>query len=306
MKKNILVIYYSQTGQLKEILERIFKEKNEEIEIDYVEVKPSNPFPFPWSAKEFYDAMPESVQQIPESIHILQIPEKDYDLIVLGYQPWFLSLSIPMNSFLQSEQASVLKGKNVLTVIGSRNMWLNSQEQVKQQLLNLHANLVGNIVFFDDNPNLISVLTIVRWTFTGQKERSQFLPEAGVQKKDIEAASRFGELIYHSVIHSEYESLQGKLLEKEAVVLKPGLIILEKRGIKNFRKFSLYILEKGKRKSEARQKRVKLFGKLLFIGVFILSPISNFTAKVLTILHRKKLLEDVKYFKNIVYRKNAI
>ena len=59
MNKNILIVYYSQSGQLKNIAEKFIgpflKKKNAEVE--WMPVKPKNDFPFPWSAKEFFNAM---------------------------------------------------------------------------------------------------------------------------------------------------------------------------------------------------------------------------------------------------------
>ncbi|HMN32105.1 MAG TPA: hypothetical protein PKA54_01895 [Chitinophagaceae bacterium] len=304
--KNILVIYYSQTGQLKQIIESVLSEIKESVVIDYREIIPQNPFPFPWTSDVFFDAMPESVQQISEPIEPLDIPNKNYDLVILGYQPWFLSPSIPINSFLQSEQAQCLKNKNILTIIGARNMWLNAQEKIKYSLINLNAKLVGNIVLCDNNPNLISVLTVMRWTFKGQKEKSTFLPDAGVQSIDITNASRFGNPILKSIESNQFQNLQTNLLKLNAVDLKPDLVILEKRGIKNFRKFSNFILKKGERGNPQRLPRVKLFKRLLIIGVFILSPISNLTARFQAILNNKTIFQKVEYFKNISYHENEI
>ncbi|MBK9483118.1 MAG: hypothetical protein IPO02_14315 [Bacteroidetes bacterium] len=171
MKPSILVIYFSQSGQLKQIIDNMLAPIQAHCTIEMVEIKPIKPFPFPWTADTFFDCMPECVQQIPEEIHTLQFAQQKYDLVILGYQPWFLSPSIPINSFLQSAQASILSHQKVLTVIGSRNMWLHAQEKIKEQLNRLQAQLVGNIVFFDTNPNLTSVLTIIRWTFKGGKKQ---------------------------------------------------------------------------------------------------------------------------------------
>lgn len=306
MKPSILVVYYSQTGQLRNILDNILEPVSKQCEIEFVEIKPVKHFPFPWTAGEFFDCMPESVQQITEEIEPIVFTQKKYDLIILGYQPWFLSPSIPFNSFLQSVQAHFLKDQQVLTIIGSRNMWLNAQEKVKEQLLQLNARLVGNIVFFDRNPNLTSVLSIIRWTFTGQKEASRFLPEAGVQQHDIKSSARFGPLILQAIQQNSLSELHQSLLAENAIELQPALVILEKRGITNFRKFSKFILEKGNRGDVARQPRVKLFQRLLFVGVFILSPISSFTAQLILLMKKKSLQNEVQYFKNITYRKNAI
>ena len=56
-----------------------------------------------------------------------------YDLIIFGYQPWFLSPSLPATALLKNETfKKIMKNSPIVTVIGARNMWLNSQESVKQ------------------------------------------------------------------------------------------------------------------------------------------------------------------------------
>jgi hypothetical protein len=277
---------------------------HEACSIDFVEIIPKNKFTFPWTQHVFFDCMPETVLQIPEELEPMEIPNKNYDLVILGYQPWFLSPSIPFNSFLQSKYAECLKGKNVLTVIGSRNMWLNAQEKTKAKLHELKSTLVGNIVFIDKNPNLVSILTVIRWSFKGQKEASGMLPEAGVSNKDIAESARFGSCIYNNI--QSPENLHQELLKLGSIDLEPGLIILEKRGITNFRKFAPFIREKGGRGDLNRLPRVKLFNRLLLIGVFILSPISSLTAKLAVIFNKKNLLKEVEYFKSTDYKENAI
>ena len=306
MKPSILVIYYSQTGQLRNILRSIFNEQSLPCSIDFIEIKPRTPFSFPWKSPDFFDCMPESVLQIPEDIEPMQFPEKKYDLVVLGYQPWFLSPSIPINSFLKSPYASILKNQSVLTIIGARNMWLNAQEKIKSDLIQLGASLKGNLVFVDRNPNLISVLTIIRWTFSGRKEASAFLPEAGVQQSDLDAAQRFGSIILNCISGGQLDKLHVKLLEAGGVELKPSLIVLEKRGITNFRKFASFIYAKGKRGVENRRSRVWLFSRLLMVGIFILSPVSAFTAQLAVLFKRKKLKAETDYFRDISYREKAI
>ncbi len=99
--------------------------------IDHVKVKPLKPFPFPWTPGSFFDAMPETVLEEPVELEPLMIPTVDYDLIVLGYQPWFLSPSLPTSSLLRDEEfKKAVKGKPVVSIIGSRNMWVSSQHSV--------------------------------------------------------------------------------------------------------------------------------------------------------------------------------
>ncbi|HRO43751.1 MAG TPA: hypothetical protein PL009_13015 [Flavipsychrobacter sp.] len=301
MKQNILVLYYTQSGQLRDILDSLLENIREQVAIDFVAIDPLCPFPFPWNAYEFFDAMPETVERIPIDIKPLpeQIKTKHYDLVILGYQPWFLNPSQPITGFLKSEHAAFLKGKSVLTVVGSRNMWLNAQEEVKNDLQQIGARLVGNIVLTDSYPNIISTLTVIRWAFTGRKEASGMLPAAGVQEKEIKAASRFGTTILKYLTEKKLEQLQPALLQLGAVKLKPGLIILEQRGITNFRKFAKFIRAKGGPGNPDRRGRVLLFKRLLITAIFVLSPISSFTAFIQLQLKKKRLVKDLDYFKSV-------
>lgn len=303
MKKKILVIYYSQSGQLRDILNSITSDIRDRADIDFVPIEPEVPYSLPWKASKFFDTMPETVQHIPIALKPLPafVKQTNYDLVILGYQTWFLNPSLPISSFLQSEDAQVLKGKPVITVNGCRNMWLHSQEKMKEYLLKAGANLAGNIVLVDNNPNLISVLTVIRWSFKGQKAASWLLPAAGVQERDIQRASRFGLPILRHLTENKLGSLQQELLMLGAIHLKPGLIILERRGVTNFRKWSRYIREKGGPGAPARQGRVTLFKRLLIVAIFILTPISSLTAFIQLQLQKKSLLRDVEYFKHLRY-----
>ncbi len=308
MRPRILVLYYSQTGQLRQILDSLVSDIKGKADIEYAQIEPVTAFPFPWTALEFFDAMPETVAHVPIPVKPLPatVMNGKYDLIIFGYQPWFLNPSQPTTGFLNTEFAQIFKDTPVLTVVGCRNMWLHAQEKVKSYLAKVNAQLVGNIVLTDTNPNLVSLLTVIRWSFKGQKEASGMLPAAGVQQRDIEATSRFGNIIYKHLAEDNLFDLQRALLSSGAVQLRPGLVILEQRGIKNFRFWSKFIREKGGPGDPARAGRVLMFKNLLLVAIFILSPISTATALLKLAIKRNSLLKDVDYFKQLEYQEGRL
>ncbi len=247
MKPRILVLYYTQTGQLRQILDSVVSGITDQVDIDYAPIQPVTPFPFPWTALQFFDAMPETVEHLP--VPVKHIPENivntKYDLIIFGYQPWFLNPSQPTTAFLQSADTKVFKDTPVITVVGCRNMWLHAQEKVKGYLQDAGARLVGNIVLTDTNTNLISLLTVIRWSFKGQKAASGMLPAAGVQDVDIQQANRFAPVIYKHLQQDNLIDLHRDLLSVGAVQLNTGLVVLEQTGIRNFRKWAKFIREKA-------------------------------------------------------------
>lgn len=305
--KKILVLYYSQTGQCRQILESILAPLKGRVELVFRPIEPERDFPFPWTSYQFFDAMPEAVMGTPIKLRPLSTADQDADLVILGYQPWFLHPSIPITSFLKSEPARILlKNKPVVTVAGTRNMWLNAQEKVKEYLIDNQARLVGQIVLEDQHPNLVSLFTIIRWAFKGQKEASGLLPEAGVSARSIKEAHRFGPCLEGSLEKSDYGTLQEDLLALGAVPLKTSLILLEKRGIKNFRFWGPFIAKKGGPGDRRRIPRLRLFHYLLLIGIFVLSPITSLTGQIQTRIRKKSLEKDRAYFCRCAYEPGRI
>src|SRR5687767_15076075 len=101
MHKKVLAIYYSQSGQLKEITDNFCAPLVDAgAEVEKIQVKLKNEFPFPWTTKRFFSVMPDCVLGNPKELEPFHLKRPSYDLIVLGYQPWFLSPSIPFNSFM--------------------------------------------------------------------------------------------------------------------------------------------------------------------------------------------------------------
>jgi len=342
-KPRVLVLYYTQSGQLRDILDHMLRDVSENLHITYAAIEPVKPWPFPWTAGSFFDAMPESVVQEPAPVKPLprNIVEGDFDLVILGWQPWFLHPSQPTTAFMQSGDASLLHGKPVVTVVGSRNMWLNAGEKIKADLQRNGADHIGNIVLKDTNTNLVSLLTIIRWSFTGRKEATRWLPQAGVQDRDVRAGVRFGQPILeaatalaktHAAVSyavpagadefapvsgngaagikpralPEVAGLHQKLLGLGAIDLNTGLVLLEQRGIKNFRFWAKYIRQLGGPGDPGRKGRVTQFKRLLLVAIFVLSPISSFTAFIQRNLQKKRLLRDVEYFKQLEYEPGRI
>ncbi len=225
--ERILVIYYTQSGQLKQIADNFVAPfVGAGIPVDYYEIEMETPFPFPWNNEAFFGAFPESFLQLPQPIKSVpeSIMEREYSLIILAYQVWYLSPSIPITSFLKSEQAShLLSGKPVVTLSGTRNMWIKAQEKIAEMLKKHNAPIVANVALTDRHHNHISVLTIVHWLFTGKKDRYLgIFPKAGVSEKDMASASLYGEMVLKQMQTGIYTpDLQKEIVAQGGVQIKP-------------------------------------------------------------------------------------
>lgn len=285
--KNILLVYYTQTGQLKRLADSVLKHlaADEHYNIDYFKIEPKADFPFPWTDSEFYDVMPESVKGIPVPINSFNIKDKNYDLVVLAYQVWFLSPSIPFWSLLEDDNfKNFLNGKNVITILGIRNMWVNAHNRVHRKLKELNSNHIGNIVYADPNNNLVSALTVLKYLTTGKKKPFKILPPFGILDKDIDEAQKFGKLIKDAIENEELESLQGKIYQNKGVFIKFTLTISELAAGKIFNKWANFILAKGKAKDPARKTRLSIYKVYLLILIFAISPISSLIFFIISIL----------------------
>jgi len=275
MKTNILVIYYSQTGQLEDIVKNIaqpFEAKKEAYDVTYYNIQLKEDFPFPWPGDVFFNTFPESYLQIPKEIlpPSEEILNKKYDLILFGYQVWYLTPSIPIISFLKSGYASrILKDTPVVTISGTRNMWMLSQEKLKVYLRDLQAKLVGNIALVDRHDNYTSVLTILRWLTTGQKEKSGMLPAAGVSDEEISGSVKYGEIIERHFNNNDLNNLQPDLVKNGAIEIRPFLVRVEKVGNKIFTVWSNLIIKK----KEKRPLLIKFFKVYLMAAIWIISPV---------------------------------
>ena len=268
--KRVLVVYYTQSGQLKEIIDSVLSPLTE-VTIDFLPIDTTEPFPFPWTDEAFFGAFPESYLQIPQPLKPFQLAHTDYDLVILGYQVWYLSPSIPFNSFLQSEAGKqLLQGKPVITVSGTRNMWVMAHQKVKKLLTECGAHLVGNIALTDRHHNHISVITIVQWLFSGDKNKRYLgvFPKAGVADKDIESASVYGTLIAPHLQTGDYTGLQQEIVAHGGVHYKRFLLSAEKKGNRLFGIWAKMIYGSKKRKF-----LLKCFRIYLYIAIWVLMPI---------------------------------
>jgi len=303
MPKKVLVVYYSQTGQLREIVDFVMAplKASGEVSLTFEELKPKTPFPYPWTSDEFFQAMPESVRGIACELQPLSLNgQEHFDLVIIAWQPWYLSPSIPIHAFFQHETAKkLLSGKPVVTIIGSRNMWIMAHERIREYLKPMQAKLVGNIVLYDKTPNLVSVVSIIHWLFTGRKGRYfKIIPPAGVSDDDIRNSSRFGDIILDSILHNDMEHLRPSLVKEGAVDVLPSLVMLEKRGKIFFRLWAAFILKKGDYGDPARIMRVRLFKYYLLTVIYIVSPFASLLYFILKPFRKKALDREISLYQS--------
>jgi hypothetical protein len=304
--KKVLVISFSQSGQLTQIVDN-FLIPFKGVEIDNVLIEPVNTFPFPWDTKSFYDAMPETVLEEEIEINPLQFKHAEYDLIVFGYQPWFLSPSMPAMAVLKDKEfGKRIKGKPIVTIIGARNMWLNSQESVKALIKNAGGNLVANIPLVDKAFNLIGAITIVYWLSNGKKDRKWgVFPLPGISEKDINESSLFGGQVIKALQNDSFNDLQKNILKLNKIHINTSILFIESRAKTLFKIWANIIKKKGVT-LEKRKLWLTIFRFYLHFALFALSPI---ILTIYTVMFRPFLFTQIRrkkeYFCSVNLIKNG-
>ena len=300
--KKILVLHFSQTGQLTEILNHL-TEPLLENDLDFVSLSMKRKFPFPWNADTFFNEMPETVLEKGEALDTFQLKHAKYDLILFGYQPWFLSPSLPASSILQNPMIQkVMENTPVVTVIGARNMWLNAQESVKKMILANQGQLVGNLAFIDENNNLASAVSILHWMLKGKKEKKWgIFPKPGVSDEHILGASKFG-LIIAKILQSEkWDQLQPLILLNQGVKVPTNILFIEQRAKIIFKLWAKLIVKKEEQ-GRNRIFWVRFFKYYLVFALFIVAPIVLFVYNLfIRPFSSSKIKQKKTYFCGITY-----
>ena len=306
--KRVLVVYYTQTGQQKEILDHLLAPLVDDptVELTFYRIRPVADYPFPWNGLRFFDAFPESFLQIPCALEPMneQVLNERYDLVVLGYQVWYLSPSIPFNSFLKSEEAKrLLRDTPVVTVINCRNMWIMAQEKVKKALHEIGARHVGNVALVDRHLNHVSVITIVHWMMKGRKDSYLgIFPKPGVSEEDISGSVKFGRTLLPHLQSADYTTLQAEWIAQGGVHVNPVLVFTDKRANTMFAKWAKIIRSKGLPKSEARKPWLKAFNYYLLFAIWVLAPIVALLFLILHLPFLSLVRKEKRYHQSIQFK----
>jgi hypothetical protein len=299
--KKVLVIYYSQTGQLTRVTQRFTQALVEanDIEVHFENVRPVEDYPFPWPFLRFLDTFPESVYLDPPPMRASTLQgNEEFDLVILAYQVWFLSPSLPITGFLKSPVARrLLADKPVVTLIACRNMWLVAQEEMKKLLRQLDAHLVGNVALVDEAGSLGSFLATPAWVLSGDRgpHLGGLIPRAGVAEQQIAACERFGKRIVE-VLDAGQAIDESLLRGLGAVAVDEKLISSEKTARRGFLVWGRLLRSLGPQGALARKPVLLVYVCFLLFFILTFVPLSMLVKKLLSPFSRKRIAEQKAYF----------
>ena len=290
--KNVLVINYSQTGQLSDVTAQVVAPLRAAGHSVHVEtLVPETPFPWPWPIVDFVDAFPECVQLDPPPLKPLSVTvDQQFDLIILTYQVWYLAPALPMTAFLKSPEGKrLINGKPVITLVACRNMWLSAQETMKQLIADAGGQLRDHLAFTDQGHALATFITTPRWVLTGKRNRFFGLPPAGVAPEEIRGASRFGRALADALDNDAEKSAAPMLTGLRAATVNPRLALSERAAHRAFKVWSRLIRFFGKRGQWRRRPILLLFALYLITLVLTVVPLSLLIQWLLSPLLKPRL-----------------
>ncbi|MDR2636015.1 MAG: dialkylresorcinol condensing enzyme [Campylobacteraceae bacterium] len=298
--KKVLVVHYSQSGQLDNAIKHCIAPlaDDKDISVTDLNLKPSEPFPFPWNLLDFLSVFPESVycDKIPLEPFGIDKNEK-FDLVILAYQVWFLSPSLPMSGFLQSAEVKEwLNDKPVITFIACRNMWLTAQEKMKVLIAKNGGILCDNVALVDGGNAFETFITTPRWMLTGKKDAFWFFKEAGVSKSDIKNSARFGKAVKDALKEGKEKSKEPLLKGLGAVNVNEKLIMSERIGHRSFLIWGKLLKKLGKPKSALRRFFLRVYLVFLVLMIVTVVPFSLLLRLLFYPLMIKKLRKQKAYY----------
>jgi hypothetical protein len=271
MGKKVLAVFYSQSGQLEQIIDQFTQPMTEAgVTVEKLRIYPAQAYPFPWTGKSFFSVMPDCVNQVPGQLQPFSFQETRYDLIILGYQAWFLSPSIPSNTLMFDPRfREIAKNTPVITITGARNMWLSAMEKIKPVLKSMDARLAGNIALVDRHHNFVSFVTIFHWMFKAKKDRFlNIFPVPGVSEADILKTKNYGTTAIPYLEKANWQGFQEEMVKQGAVPVKYNLMFIESKARKIFKVWAAIISKRKKRDAW-----LVAFKYYLLIALFIAAPI---------------------------------
>lgn len=298
--KRILVLSYSQTGQLAEITQSIVAPLQQcpHFSVHIETLRPVHPYPFPWRFFSFLDAFPESAQMVAPSLQPLSLMgDEDFDLVILPYQVWFLAPSLPITAFLKHPLAKkLLAGKPVVTVIACRNMWMLAQEKMKNLLTACGARLLDNVALVDPSSTMTTLLTTPVWLLSGKRDLLPGLPPAGIDAASIKAASRFGFALRDALQNDQERGTAPLLTGLNAADSDPSLLFSEKAGTRSFYLWGKLLRAVGEPGQWHRRPFLLLYVCFLITLILSVVPLSLLMQAVLRpFLQRKMALLKQKF-----------
>jgi flavodoxin len=204
-RPRVLLLYYTYTGQALKVLEAAGEEfRDRGFEVIKAQIEFTDPryaqrfsrFPMRWVWPDMLSVLPAQTRRatgqirIPDAVH-----DGDYDLICIGSPTWWSTASMPIRSFLESNEArKLLADKPFAVFVVCRDSWRGNVTAVRELGEKVGGRYVDEIHFTYPGDPLRSMLSLTSYLGTGEY-RDRYLgvpiPTTNVQPQQLVQTRQF-------------------------------------------------------------------------------------------------------------------
>jgi menaquinone-dependent protoporphyrinogen IX oxidase len=204
-RPQVLLLYYTYTGQSSKVLDvaaEVFRERGCQVHaapIEFTDPRFSrrfSRFPMRHVWRDMFSVLPAQSRKATGEI---RIPDEarsgNYDLICIGSPTWWRDTSMPMRSYLESDDAkSVLSGKPFAVFVVCRRYWQENFETVRNLAVKQGGRYLSELHFGYPGGQIRSMLSLTSFLGSGEY-RDRYLgiriPTTNVQPLQIEQTRIF-------------------------------------------------------------------------------------------------------------------
>jgi menaquinone-dependent protoporphyrinogen IX oxidase len=201
----VLLLYYSYTGQSQKVLEaagEVFRDRGCEVQkaaIEFTDQRYAERFSrFPMRRvwPDMLSVLPAQKRGATGEIRTPDtVRDGDYDLICIGSPTWWQTLSMPMRSFLKSDEArKLLSGTPFAVFVVCRQFWRENSTAVRELAEQQGGQYIDEIHFTYPGDPLRSMLSLTSYLGSGEY-RDRYLgvriPPTNVQPDQLEQTRTF-------------------------------------------------------------------------------------------------------------------
>lgn len=204
-KPSVLFVYYSFTQQTMKVVEAmacVLRDRGAEVALAGIEFTDPRyadrfrTFPMPHPYLDVFRMIPPVLRRVTGTIRIPDIvTEKEYDLVCIGSPTWWLSMSVPIRSFLESESATrILKGRRFAVAVLCRRYWRHNLNTVRKLGTKCGGIFVGGIHFAYEGGQIRSMLSLISYLGSGECRQRYLgikIPPTNLREHQLDEARRF-------------------------------------------------------------------------------------------------------------------
>ena len=205
LRPRVLLLYYTFTGQALRVLEaagEVFHERGWEVqkaEIKFTDRRFGERFSLFPMRHAVFDLLSVLPAQMRRATGEIQTPDEvrngNYDLICIGSSTWWLTMNMPMRTFLRSDEAGKLLAGTPFAAFGvCRRYWRNNFRLVRKLGERQGGRYMGGIHFEYLGGQIASGLSMISYLRSGVYRGRYFgvpIPATNVQPYQLEQTRDF-------------------------------------------------------------------------------------------------------------------